>query len=504
MTSAEDMWKVVKADTTMRSTLYLLDAEDQLCSMKLSDNDDSKAHHNELKQHLQLMLQRCDNLIKMGSTLSDTQFNTLIMSSLPESYWPTLQTITASERASKLIGGQSQQMKPDDLIAFLIEEAQHQVINDECTKNAKTALAAHGKRSGEKGARKGKKPRKSQRSEAEEVCKNCEKPEHKKPDCWSKGGGKEGKGPRQKKKSNKTKTMTIAADKEDNDMFAFVCTSDYVAVAETLQLPKSNLGTCINSGATQVYSPDCFKFSNYRPIDRDITTADGQIVKAVGVGDLELELPNGSEWTRIIFMKAVHAPGLAFTLTSISKLDKASYLVLFNEGMCKIKDPKRHTIATIPHSEGLYHITNPINHANAASGRLTISKAHWKLGHILHSAIKNAVMKGYITGIKLENDLKPEFCNACAKAKSARQPFPKESQTWATKYGERVHWDLWGPASVKSLNRHHYVATHIDDAIRETMLYFQNKKSQTFNSYKRDEAYIETQTGNRIKTMRCD
>jgi hypothetical protein len=140
--------------------------------------------------------------------------------------------------------------------------------------------------------------------------------------------------------------------------------------------------------------------------------------------------------------------------------------------MCKIKNPKRHTIAIIFHSEGLYHITNPIDHANAASGRSTISKAHRKLGHILHSAIKNAVTKGYIIGIELENDSKPEFCDACAKAKSARQPFPKESQMRATKYGGRVHWNLWGPASVKSLNGHHYVAARINDATHKTMLYF--------------------------------
>ena len=61
------------------------------------------------------------------------------------------------------------------------------------------------------------------------------------------------------------------------------------------------------------------------------------------------------------------------------------------------KKPKGKTIATIPHSKGLYHITNPMDHANAASGKLTISEAHQKLGHISHSAIKNAVTKGYIT-----------------------------------------------------------------------------------------------------------
>ena len=55
--------------------------------------------------------------------------------------------ITASERASKL-SGQSNAIKADDLIAFIIEEAQHQVINDERTKTAESALAAHAKKTG--------------------------------------------------------------------------------------------------------------------------------------------------------------------------------------------------------------------------------------------------------------------------------------------------------------------------------------------------------------------
>jgi len=129
------MWELVVADVTMKSTLFLLDAEEQLMSMKLSDNDDLKAHLAKIKQHFQLMLQRHENLIKMGLTLSDTHFNTLIMTSLPESYFPTLQTITAAERASALAGTSPQKMKVSDLITFLIEEAQHHVINDERSKN---------------------------------------------------------------------------------------------------------------------------------------------------------------------------------------------------------------------------------------------------------------------------------------------------------------------------------------------------------------------------------
>ena len=109
--SAKNMWKVVKTDVTSKSTLFLLDAEDQLTSMKLPDNEDAKTHLSELKQHFQLMLQHHNNLIQMGSTIFDTQFNIIIMSSLPESYRPTLQTITATKRTSQIASGKSSGMK---------------------------------------------------------------------------------------------------------------------------------------------------------------------------------------------------------------------------------------------------------------------------------------------------------------------------------------------------------------------------------------------------------
>ena len=122
----------------------------------------------------------------------------------------------------------------------------------------------------------------------------------------------------------------------------------------------------------------------------------------------------------------------------------------------------------------------------------------------MYSAIKHAISQGFIASIELEPDSKPDFCEACAKAKSAQQPFPKESETRAKKFGECIHWDLWGPASVKSLNGNGYVAARINDATRESKLYFQDKKSQTFESYKLDEAYIEMQTSHQIKVSWSD
>ena len=67
-----------------------------------------------------------------------------------------------------------------------------------------------------------------------------------------------------------------------------------------------------------------------------------------------------------------------------------------------------------------------------------------------------------------------------------------------------VYWDLWGPATVKCIKGNLYVAARIDDVMREMKLYFQTKKSQTVDSYKLDEAYIETQSSNHIKVVCSD
>ena len=189
------MWKVIVDDATSKSTLYLLDAEDQLSSMKLPDNDNPKTHLSELKLHFQTMQHHRKNLIKIGSSMSEQRFNIIIMSSLLDSYRPTLQTITASERVSRLSGGQSTTMKLDDLITFIIEEAHHHIINNKQNKNTKSALAASSKGTGKSNRkRKGK-------AKADVTCDNCKRPCHTKEQCYSKGGGSEGQGPRQKAKA---------------------------------------------------------------------------------------------------------------------------------------------------------------------------------------------------------------------------------------------------------------------------------------------------------------
>ena len=344
----------------------------------------------------------------MGSTISNTHFNIIIMSSLPESYRPTFQTITAAERASTLSSGKSSSMKPNNLIAFILEEAQHRVINDKCTKNTKIALAAHSKKGKQSKSGKNKKSEKSLKNSSEE-CNNCGRPGHGVDDCYSKGGGKEAEAPWKKKakKPDMATAMVAVTNDEENNLFTFTCSSDYADIADSLKLPKSKFGTCVDSSASTNYSPDHSKFSNYWEIEKDITTANGRTLKAIRMGDLHLELPNWSKQTQVTFKNTVHAPNMAFTLLSISKLDKSNHKVIFHKQLCTIINLKGHTIAKIPHSQGLYQVLAPPLTANAAVEKLNINEAHRRLGHISSAAIRHTVMKGFITGIDLDKLSKP-------------------------------------------------------------------------------------------------
>jgi hypothetical protein len=109
----------------------------------------------------------------------------------------------------------------------------------------------------------------------------------------------EGQGPRQnkskKKEKEKDESAAVAEEKEEQ-FFTFTYTSNYITVAEALQIPKSRLGACINSGASQHYCPDHSKFEDYKLIEgHKITAADGRTLKAIGIGNVHIELPNRSK-----------------------------------------------------------------------------------------------------------------------------------------------------------------------------------------------------------------
>lgn len=157
--TVKKMWEEVKRDMTSKSTLFIIDVEDKLSTMKCQESSDSKTHLTKIIAHFNLMVQWKENLLQMGSLISDTHFNMIIMASLPASYSPAKQTISATEHTSKT------PMSPSDLIAFFTKEAWNWYLEDQRANQAESALMAHGlkqkKKPGQKDKKKGVK------------CKNC-------------------------------------------------------------------------------------------------------------------------------------------------------------------------------------------------------------------------------------------------------------------------------------------------------------------------------------------
>jgi len=170
-------------------------------------------------------------------------------------------------------------MKPNDLIAFLLEEAQHRVINNERSRYAEKALAAKPKGKGKGKPKDEKADDEAPSAESETTCHNCGKTGHTKDDCYSKGGGKEGQAPWQRKGEDKGKlaetAVVAAAEDEEKEFFAYSCISEFANVAEETQVPKLRLGAYMKSGSL--------------PVEGDIENDNGTVLVSGALSEGEME-----------------------------------------------------------------------------------------------------------------------------------------------------------------------------------------------------------------------
>jgi hypothetical protein len=92
-------------------------------------------------------------------------------------------------------------------------------------------------------------------------------------------------------------------------------------LATTLKASKTRNDIIIDSGATCHFCPYKSKFLDYNPIDRPIKTADGWILKGLGMGDIHIELPNGKNWTPVLLKNiSMRWTSPSFTLISVSQI----------------------------------------------------------------------------------------------------------------------------------------------------------------------------------------
>ena len=140
-------------------------------------------------------------------------------------------------------------------------------------------------------------------------------------------------------------------------------------------------------------------------------------------------------------------------------------------------------------------------------GNLSLSSMsvwHRRFGHAHVNVIHKMAKEGSVTGLKLSNtDLDVFPCKGCALGKSHRQPFPIGRHR-AVRVGELIHSDICGPMSTLSFSGYRYYVQFQDDYSSFRVIYFIEQKNEVFRFFRIYVAHMNTETGQRISTLRSD
>jgi hypothetical protein len=95
------------------------------------------------------------------------------------------------------------------------------------------------------------------------------------------------------------------------------------------------------------------------------------------------------------------------------------------------------------------------------------------------------------------------LCESCVEGKGVKLPSPP-SRKRAKKANGICHFDIWGPARVKSVGGSVYMMSCYDDNTHRIQLYFLKKKSHALSAFKKYLALVRNQCSTRVKLVRTD
>jgi hypothetical protein len=146
-----------------------------------------------------------------------------------------------------------------------------------------------------------------------------------------------------------------------------------------------------------------------------------------------------------------------------------------------------------------------MHHAHIARAKLTLAEVHRALGHISQKAVLQVARDQLVEGPDVDLTSPTEFCEACAKSKAARQPFPQESKPYALTHEKFAHTGLWGSAQTASLGETTCYISFTDDYTCETKVEFLKAKSEALEAFKRYKAHLSRQSPDlQLQKVRSD
>ena len=350
-----------------------------------------------------------EQLASMGKIVNNEDYTDTLLALLSASYNYTISLISASAYLS------SKRLTTDIFEQFIINEYNRCKISGKDSNGKDEALSVDASKKNQTKDKDKKKPIE---------CFNCHKLGHHRSKCWAKGRGDEGGGPKRSKGTKDDVTQVEDKKEEPEAWAAMVLPSEPVAVAMVAGRSPKPVGhntttKLYNSSASWHMSSFRDRFIKYSEIVLHlIQAADKRVFYAIGLGDLKIEVPNGTSSTSIILKDVFHTPNMGLTIVSINRIMKAGYTVKFKNEFCVIRDKAGDQFGSIPANQnGLYKVES-IYVVIPLEEHADMAMLHRQLTHISPDAIQKLISSGAIDGIKLINDGSPLICDACEQAKA--------------------------------------------------------------------------------------
>ena len=264
-----------------------------------------------------------------------------------------------------------------------------------------------------------------------------------------------------------------------------------------------------------------------------VKTANCGSLQSLARGSVRFRVTSGGRTVNFILNDCLHAPDAPVNLLSVGALTEKDIVFVFQKDHTAISFPSDHPVlpsfsfnATVLHrlsfldcdfvfppASPLASLSDPpsplldlSDHALSATFppvSLTPALWHRRFGHLGLEATRAVLTKNYATGLEHTGSFERSHCISCLIGKSPQQPYTHHGHR-ATKPGDLLHMDTCGPFPTLTPQKHSSFLASLDDHSQFGFTDLHQRKDQSFDSYRRNEATIELVTGNRIRAIRCD
>nr|GEX22026.1 ribonuclease H-like domain-containing protein [Tanacetum cinerariifolium] len=209
--------------------------------------------------------------------------------------------------------------------------------------------------------------------------------------------------------------------------------------------------------------------------------------------------------------------GLKFNLFSVSQMCDKKNSVLFIDTEClvlssdfKLPDAS-HVLLRVPRENNMYNVNLknivPSGDLTCLYAKATLDQSnlwHRRLGHVNFKTINKLVKGNLVRGLPTKVFTNDNSYVACKKGKQHRASCKSKTVSYVGQPLFRLHIDLFGPTSVKSLSKKSYCLVITNDYSRFSWVFVLASKDETTPVLKTFIIGLENLLSLKVKVIRCD